>query len=100
MFCKSALRSQVQTILNCHVLRGTLTEVDYILQKCAEIPGTNGTCHVFRGTLTEVDDVLQDSAEIPGANHAVHELHAEEGFGFGEVTCLDAQLHTTRANAS
>ena len=38
--------------------------------------------HDYIGTLTEVDDVLQESAEILHADHAVHELHAEEGFGF------------------
>ena len=46
MFYKSALRSQVHTLLNCHVLSGTLTEADDVLQECAEIPGVNDTSHV------------------------------------------------------
>ena len=46
MFSKRALRFQVHTILNCHVLSGTLTEVDYVQQECAEIPGVNDTGHV------------------------------------------------------
>ena len=46
IFCKSALRSQVHTLLNCHVLSGTLTEADDVLQECAEIAGVNDTSHV------------------------------------------------------
>ena len=46
IFCKRALRFQVHTILNCHVLSGTLTEVDCVQQECAEIPGVNDTGHV------------------------------------------------------
>ena len=73
MFCKSALRSQVPTTLvRYHDYSGTLTEDDYVLQECAEIPGTNDTCNVFRGILTEVDDVLQECAEFPGVNPTGH----------------------------
>ena len=63
------LKSQVQTILNCRVLPGTLTEVEYVLQECAEFPGANGTGHVScNETPAEADDILQECAEIPGTH--------------------------------
>ena len=64
------LKSQVQTILNCRVLPGTLTQVEYVLQECAEFPGANDTGHVScNETPAEADDVPQGCTEIPGVNH-------------------------------